>query len=62
MTSPAGAARVTVEAADKKAGMTFEELEANMNRAKQWGYTGAVRARLGFKNQIQSVTFHHGRT
>jgi myo-inositol-hexaphosphate 3-phosphohydrolase len=62
MTSPTGAARVTVDAADKKAGMTFEELEANMARAKQWGYTGAVKMRLGFKGQVQSVTFHHGRT
>lgn len=59
MTSPAGNARVTVDATDKKAGMTFEELEANMARAKQWGYTGPVRVRVGFKNQIQSVTFHH---
>lgn len=62
MSSPAGAARVTVDAADKKAGMTFEELEANMARAKQWGYTGKVGVRVGFKNQIQSLTFHHGRS
>jgi len=47
-------------ARDKKAGMTFPELEDAVKEVSQYdeqGYRYRLKATVGFKGQLQSVTF-----
>ena len=49
--------KMVIEASDKRSGMSMDELEQAVHQARNLGYHKLGKALLGFKSQLQSITF-----